>query len=351
MPNFLWNMLHKQTALNPRALCHEAQKAKALTGAERDKEITNLAQFIHDSVQVFDPRLRGRIARSGYNATFLYLAMKLLYVVNALGQLVMLNYFLGGSYLNWGYETLMEVVRGEEWKESEIFPRVIMCDFTIRRLANIQRHTVQCVIMMNMINEKLYFFLYWWLLFVATVSAINFFYHLVLMSIPQLRVKFVKFNINQTELKQAGFRSSAIKEFVLNHLHADGILLLHFCRQHIGGRVTYDLLTELARIYFRQQGSNTPSKSSNRSDQPLLRGDLYKRNIGTVGSTYKQSPYHQSSLYPRHPSAPRNDDSIDYIDEGTLPLRGSPGRHPQDGDETTENVYTTPPPKSAMSSV
>jgi hypothetical protein len=122
-------MLHKQTALNPRALVHEARKSRAQNGVEREKEVVNLAQYIHDTIQVFDPKLRGRITRSGFNATVLYLSMKLLYVLNAVGQLIMLNYFLGGNYFSWGYTTLMDVVRGQDWEESEIFPRVIMLVF------------------------------------------------------------------------------------------------------------------------------------------------------------------------------------------------------------------------------
>jgi hypothetical protein len=77
-------------------------------------------------------------------------------------------------------------------------------------------------------------------------------------------------------------------EFVFDHLRPDGVLLLHFIRQHIGGRVTFDLLNELVRKYFTRSGANTPSKSSNRSDQPLLRGENYKRNISEVPpNTYK----------------------------------------------------------------
>jgi hypothetical protein len=52
-------MLHKQTAVNPRSLVSEAQKSHALSGAEREKEVANLAQYIHDTIQVFDPKLRG----------------------------------------------------------------------------------------------------------------------------------------------------------------------------------------------------------------------------------------------------------------------------------------------------
>lgn len=41
-----------------------------------------------------------------------------------------------------------------------------------------------------------------------------------------------------------------LNRFVQRFLRPDGVLLLQFIRQHVGGRVTYDLLNELLRIYY-----------------------------------------------------------------------------------------------------
>lgn len=41
-----------------------------------------------------------------------------------------------------------------------------------------------------------------------------------------------------------------LNKFVQHFLCSDGVLLLQFIRQHIGGRVTYDLLNELLRLYW-----------------------------------------------------------------------------------------------------
>uniref|UniRef100_A0A183BP93 Innexin n=1 Tax=Globodera pallida TaxID=36090 RepID=A0A183BP93_GLOPA len=253
-------MLHKQTAVNARSVVHEACKSRALVGAEREKEIEALAGYISDTVSVFsEPHTR---RPCGLNATLLYLGIKLLYVFNCFGQLIALNRFLGGQYYNWAYETFMSVLQGQEWRESVVFPRVIMCDFAVRRLANPQRHTIQCVIMMNMINEKLYFFLYMWFLFVGIATLVNFFYYLAMLMVPALRTKFVLRNINKQQQKLRGFGRAEIHQFVQSFLRPDGILLLHFLRQHIGGRVTYELLNELLRLYWMtsHQGSTVTSK-------------------------------------------------------------------------------------------
>jgi hypothetical protein len=51
LPNWLWNMLHKQTAINPRAMLAEAGKSRALHGAQREKEVEGLAAFLSDTVK------------------------------------------------------------------------------------------------------------------------------------------------------------------------------------------------------------------------------------------------------------------------------------------------------------
>ena len=105
-----------------------------------------------------------------------YLFTKLLYLGNAIGQLFMLDVFLGMNkdYRLYGILVMSRMVRGEDWSWSERFPRVTMCDFQVRQMKNVQTYTVQCVLPINLFNEKIFLFIWFWLLFIAlsTLSSL-----------------------------------------------------------------------------------------------------------------------------------------------------------------------------------
>ncbi|KAK5977657.1 Innexin [Trichostrongylus colubriformis] len=199
------------------------------------------------------------------------------------------------------------IVQGNEWKETEVFPRVIMCDFQIRRLANLQRHTVQCVIMMNMINEKLYLFLYFWMFFLLIATIVNFIYFAIVMAIPPLRSKLILFNIDTD--RNRGMAQCELKRFVKECLHPDGVLLLQFVREHVGGRVAYDLVNKL----FEQFSENDNSSNHSMKKQPLSSPiEKYTRPPHFLGFPARQSS--NQGYFPVS-SAPMLED---YMDHGTM---------------------------------
>jgi hypothetical protein len=63
----------------------------------------------------------------------------------------------------YGFEVMDGLTNEWEIRESYRFPRVTLCDFDIRQLANVQRWTVQCVLPINLFNEKIFIFLWFWL--------------------------------------------------------------------------------------------------------------------------------------------------------------------------------------------
>uniref|UniRef100_A0A158P6M3 Innexin n=1 Tax=Angiostrongylus cantonensis TaxID=6313 RepID=A0A158P6M3_ANGCA len=77
---------------------------------------------------------------SGHYISTLYLLTKLLYMMNIVVQFVILNACLkSDEYLFFGFQVLQDLMNGKPWTESGHFPRVTLCDFEVRYLANLNR--------------------------------------------------------------------------------------------------------------------------------------------------------------------------------------------------------------------
>lgn len=298
LPNYLWNLMSNNCAFNPRHYVEEASKVKSMTGAAREKEMESLADQFMEGVAVFGGDHYANqplLARAGWNCTNLYLLTKALYVVNVIGQMVLLNSFLGGTYWSWGADTLGDIVTGREWQEAEVFPRVILCDFTVRVLAQMHTYTVQCVIMMNMINEKLYLFIYIWFLFLIALTLANFFYYLITLSIPSLRSRLVFYSIDRKRLTRR-----QTSEFTLECLHPDGVLLLIFIREHVGGRVATELTHKLIQKHYSSKGSISSRSSDGDHCESLEKKPFLSMPL-THFDRYDPPPKNHQMAAPKYP--------------------------------------------------
>ena len=92
---------------------------------------------------------------AGNYLTLTYIFVKLLYIANAIGQLFLLNIFIGHEFSFIGIKTIKHWLNNHNMTFVERFPRITICKFTIRRLGdNIQPFNVQCLLPINIYNEK-----------------------------------------------------------------------------------------------------------------------------------------------------------------------------------------------------
>lgn len=72
-------------------------------------------------------------------------------------QIVLLDVFLGTSFLQFGFESVKLFRYGLNQPESKYFPRETFCDFHVREPLRgdqpLQRITVQCVLTVNLFNQ------------------------------------------------------------------------------------------------------------------------------------------------------------------------------------------------------
>jgi hypothetical protein len=71
---------------------------------------------------------------------------------------------------------------------SKVFPKIAKCTFhKYGPSGTIQNHDGLCVLPLNIINEKIYVFLWFWFVFLANLTAIQIIYRLAVLFTPRLR--------------------------------------------------------------------------------------------------------------------------------------------------------------------
>ena len=183
-PCLVWRMLNGYSGINMEKIVNLAAETQSQEPKKRDESVKHIAQYMDRWLEThrqyhfnFAVRMRQRVSkvccflcnkREGTYLTGLYMAVKILYCVNVICQFFILNAFMGhGFFSAYGLEVLDGLARDWEIRESRRFPRVTLCDFDIRQLQNVQRWTVQCVLPINLFNEKIFIFLWFWFVFVA----------------------------------------------------------------------------------------------------------------------------------------------------------------------------------------
>lgn len=75
----------------------------------------------------------------------------------------------------------------------EVFPRVTKCTFhKFGSSGSIQNYDALCILASNIINEKIYIFLWFWFIFLAVFSGVAVLYSMAIVLLPSTREKIIK---------------------------------------------------------------------------------------------------------------------------------------------------------------
>uniref|UniRef100_A0A1I8ARM7 Innexin n=1 Tax=Steinernema glaseri TaxID=37863 RepID=A0A1I8ARM7_9BILA len=190
IPCIMWRLLNWQTGLNIQNVVAAAVDSQTIIdGAERRKAIESITDSLIDILDLQSSTLNStlklpnmgfsflsklslsRLLR-GHYVTTLYMTIKICYTANIVLQFVLLNASLKSKeFALFGFQVLSDLFHGKAWTESGHFPRVTLCDFEVRYLANLNRYTVQCALLINIINEKVFAFFWCWYLILMVITS------------------------------------------------------------------------------------------------------------------------------------------------------------------------------------
>lgn len=96
-----------------------------------------------------------------------FFTCELLNLLNVIGQIFLTDKFLGGEFLRYGIEVINFLDADPETRVdpmARVFPRITKCVFhKYGSSGTIQKHDAMCILALNIMNEKIYTFLWFWL--------------------------------------------------------------------------------------------------------------------------------------------------------------------------------------------
>ena len=159
LPIYIWRAWNTQFGIDVNNVMECSEKFTQRLHNDKVKR----DDYFEYVLRSFDSFLMYGKSQYKFKMTALYFVVKFLFLAITVGFLIFLNMFVGDNYLHYGPSVVQTLANRSEWIELNRFPRLTMCDFNVRRLANVQRYTVQCVLTSNLYYEKIFFFLWFWL--------------------------------------------------------------------------------------------------------------------------------------------------------------------------------------------
>ncbi len=180
------------------------------------------------------------------------------------------------------------------------FPRVGFCVIPIRQLAGQVYVTAQCALPTNMLNERVYMFLWFWILLTAVLTAFSIPTWFMRMAYQKSRTVFVRRFLRLSERCSPKDRLM-VEKFCRQFLRHDGIFLLRMISLNAGDIICGDIVKQLWAIYRKKKYFN---RDFNVAEGDEMEAQL-KEGMKGEHTTIQLEPLspNQASVGPR-PSAP-----------------------------------------------
>jgi len=188
---------------------------------------------------------------------------------NVLFNIFFIDVFLGGEFSKYGMEVINFVEDDPQNRidpMSRVFPRMTKCLYQkYGPSGSIQTHDALCMLPINVINEKIYVFIWFWLIFLVIITGINIIYHFVLIMSPATLSQLIKRRLRHKE------GISDILEDVTNRFMFGDWRLLHILAYNMNPMILAEFIEELHNQMREKDDITLPRNDSNANlRRPLL---------------------------------------------------------------------------------
>lgn len=152
--------------------------------------------------------------------------------------------FLGGQFVLYGFKV---VSAGEINAMNEVFPKLTKCQYWFYGPSGTeQNRDALCFLPLNILNEKLFVVLWFWLFFLSGVTVLSLIYRFIVICVPKLRVYLLMAQARFIGSQQA---TSIIQKFTYGDF---------FVLYHVGKNVNPIIFRELVQGIYEKLKEKSP---------------------------------------------------------------------------------------------
>ncbi|CAF1984910.1 unnamed protein product [Rotaria magnacalcarata] len=224
LPRMLWRSMNTRSGIDLQYLVTKSSENTIAQAIEcycepNEQDARFISRFCRTILCTSGKRL-GNYLRS------IYLMVKFLYLTNSFLQLVLVHRVLGQPGWLYGIDIWYSIfIRNSVLTDSPYFPRVTLCDLRIREVGNLHRYTVQCVLPINMLNEKLFALAWFGFIYVFISNLVSFIFTLYDTIMARSRIHFIR-NIYRTSVSKPLVDKNLLEKFTQEFLMQDGVFIL-----------------------------------------------------------------------------------------------------------------------------
>ncbi|XP_050553199.1 innexin inx7-like [Spodoptera frugiperda] len=268
MPHYIWK---KKEGGRIKALVDGLQYA-SLALIKEDMKVGNMdlpsQETLSKRIDIIlkDIRLRLRITRTW---SVWLVAMEVTNLLHVIFEIWIINKFLNGSFISLG----PRVLNLSEWGNiadplETVFPKVTKCIFhKYGPSGSIQQHDALCVMALNIIHEKIYAVLWFWLLFLFIVSVIAVIWRIASFFLYRRSPKFNMMMFQRAT--DAKFDPMNVIHIVNGCQFADW-LFLYYLAKNMQGAVFKELFTRLANELAKKEVAGHEDPNDKQGAPPEL---------------------------------------------------------------------------------
>ncbi|XP_021934422.1 innexin shaking-B isoform X2 [Zootermopsis nevadensis] len=180
-----------------------------------------------------------------------YYLCELLSLLNVIGQMFLMNRFFDGEFLTFGIDVLKFMESDQEDRVDPmiyIFPRMTKCTFYKYGVSGeVERHDAVCILPLNVVNEKIYIFLWFWFLILGVLTLGCVLYRVIIIMSPRMRVYLLRIRFRL-------IRSDDIRTIVRYSKMGDWFLF-YMLGENVDSMIFRDVMHELAHRVGQYRGA------------------------------------------------------------------------------------------------